>query len=68
MKKRICLSTLLLILFTLLIGLAAWFSYQKGRMDSTGHIPDPDTEYLITQYADATGVQGTFIRSQTMTP
>lgn len=60
MKKRICLSTLLLILFTLLIGLAAWFSYQKSRMDSTGHIPDPDTEYLITQYADATGVQGTF--------
>ena len=29
-------------------------------MDSTGHIPDPATEYLITQYADATGVQGTF--------
>ena len=36
------------------------FSYQKSRMDSTGHIPDPATEYLITQYADATGVQGTF--------
>lgn len=57
-----------LILSVLLLSGAAWFSYQKSRMDSTGHIPDPATEYLITQYADATGVQGTFIRSQTMTP
>ena len=60
MKKKNLLSTILLILSALLLSGAAWFSYQKSRMDSTGHIPDPATEYLITQYADATGVQGTF--------
>ena len=56
MKKKNLLSTILLILSVLLLSGAAWFSYQKSRMDSTGHIPDPATEYLITQYADATGV------------
>lgn len=60
MKKKNLLSIILLILSALLLSGAAWFSYQKSRMDSTGHIPDPATEYLITQYADATGVQGTF--------
>ena len=60
MKKKNLLSTIFLILSALLLSGAAWFSYQKSRMDSTGHIPDPATEYLITQYADATGVQGTF--------
>lgn len=60
MKKKNLLSTILLILSALLLSGAAWFSYQKSRMDSTGHIPDPATEYLITQYADVTGVQGTF--------
>ena len=36
-------------------------SYTRGiQKDSTGYTPDPATEYLVTQYADATGVQGTF--------
>ena len=47
MKKKNLLSTILLILSALLLSGAAWFSYQKSRMDSTGHIPDPATEYLI---------------------
>lgn len=32
----------------------------ESKKDSTGYTPDPATEYLVTQYADATGVQGTF--------
>ncbi len=35
-------------------------SYTVESKDSTGYTPDPATEYLVTQYADATGVQGTF--------
>ena len=50
----------LILLFTILLCCSAWFSYQKSRTDSTGYIPDLTREYLVTQYADATGVQGTF--------
>lgn len=31
----------------------------QKTVDSTGHTPDPTTEYLVTQYPDATGVQAT---------
>ena len=31
----------------------------KKTVDSTGHTPDLTTEYLVTQYPDATGVQAT---------
>lgn len=61
MKKKNLLSTILLILSALLLSGAAWFSYQKSRMDSTGHIPDPATEYLITQYAGCDRCPGHFL-------
>lgn len=32
----------------------------ESKKDSTGYTPDPATEYLVTQYADAPAVHGTF--------
>lgn len=32
----------------------------RSKADSTGHTPDLASEYLVTQYADATGQQATF--------
>lgn len=43
-----------------LLLLAAVFSLTKKNQDSTGYSPDLADEYLVTQYADASGAQGTF--------
>lgn len=52
-----------LLLFSLLCALACigiFSGYYNKKRDSTGHIPDLTTEYLVTQYADTTGVQSMF--------
>lgn len=58
MKKRYLffagIAAILVLFFFLFL------SQKKGREDSTGHTPDPVSEYLVTQYPDATGQQGTF--------
>ena len=33
---------------------------REGKKDSTGHLPDLSAEYLVTQYADESGRQGSF--------
>ena len=59
MKKRL-LSAGILAAACLCFTASALYEQAKSREDSTGHTPDLTTEYLVTQYPDATGVQGTF--------
>lgn len=47
------------LLLCALICVAVIFFY-PSRKDSTGYTPDLTTEYLVTQYADASGVQAMF--------
>lgn len=54
------ISAAILILCFLLLTAYLYRTHLKNRTDSTGHTPDLATEYLVTQYPDATGVQGTF--------
>ena len=59
MKKHLISATVLAFFAILLIAVL----YQKqinDKKDATGYIPDLSREYLVTQYPDATGVQGTF--------
>ncbi len=53
---------LFFLLLLLCAGCAAF--YLRGaaarRKDATGHTPDLTKEYVVTQYADASGAQGTF--------
>lgn len=60
MKTKHLISAV--ILAVSLLALTAFLSiYSKKTVkDSTGYTPDPVTEYLVTQYPDATGAQGTF--------
>lgn len=59
MKKKQLLSAGITALFFLTITIFSWYALKKNAMDSTGYTPDPATEYIVTQYPDATGVQGT---------
>lgn len=59
MRKRLLSAGVLILLILAFISFL-YLSRRKDKPDSTGHTPDLSTEYLVTQYADATGVQGTF--------
>lgn len=52
------------LLFFLLIGAGSatllLYRAAERRKDVTGHRPDLTREYVVTQYADASGAQGTF--------
>ena len=57
-QKRLLLAGLPVIC---VIAFISFLLYQaEGKKDSTGYTPDLTREYLVTQYADTTGVQGTF--------
>lgn len=58
-QKHLISSAILSACTLLLVGTMLWHE-AEGRKDSTGYTPDLTTEYLVTQYADDTGVQGTF--------
>lgn len=58
-KKYLCFTVILLALCILFAAMLLFFR-QKNAVDSTGYQPDLSHEYLVTQYADATGQQGTF--------
>lgn len=58
-KKRIFQVGVLVLLAAALI-LTILFLQAKNMQDSTGYTPDLATEYLVTQYPDATGVQSMF--------
>ncbi len=58
-RKRI-LQLTILSLFALALILSVLLWQQKDRKDSTGYTPNLATEYLVTQYPDATGVQSMF--------
>ena len=60
MRKKQIVSSAVLLSFGLLLSAFSLLSWQRSRQDSTGHKPDLTREYLVTQYADATGLQGTF--------
>ena len=60
MRKKQIVSSAVLLSFGLLLSTFSLLSWQRSRQDSTGHKPDLTREYLVTQYADATGLQGTF--------
>ena len=60
MKKRTLISAGLLAVCAIALVSAAYFFSLRSRMDSTGYLPDTSAEYVVTQYPDATGVQGTF--------
>lgn len=60
MKKKNIISAVILILLCFLLVAACYFFYEKSRQDSLGYEPDLSTEYLVTQYPDATGQQATF--------
>ena len=60
MKKRTLISAGLLAVCLIALVLAAYFFSLRSRMDSTGYLPETSAEYVVTQYPDATGVQGTF--------
>lgn len=59
MKKRLFCAGVLAAA-CLCLSASALYYQAKRNEDSTGHTPDLTTEYLVTQYPDATGVQGTF--------
>lgn len=50
-----------ILLIPLLFGAIIFFLLREREFtDSTGYTPDLSTEYLVTQYTDATGVQAMF--------
>lgn len=58
-KKKSLFLVFLLITFLIFCSVLFFiFTYRKQK-DSTGHVPDLSREYLVTQYADATGQHGT---------
>lgn len=56
-RKKLLLCSLAVLLICL--GSAAFLLFHKPKKDSTGYTPDLATEYVVTQYPDATGVQAT---------
>lgn len=60
MYKKNFLPALCLTIFLLILLFLAGRTDAASKMDSTGYTPDPSREYTVTQYPDATGVQGTF--------
>lgn len=59
MKKHWISATILAVFTISLVGFLCW-RQANDKKDATGHTPDLTHEYLVTQYPDATGVQGTF--------
>lgn len=60
MKKKYLFRAVILAAFLLLLVGLIYFLQTKHQKDSLGYKPDPATEYIVTQYPDATGVQATF--------
>ena len=60
MRFKHLFSTVIVVLFAVVLTACSHHTLVESKKDSTGYTPDPATEYLVTQYADATGVQGTF--------
>lgn len=60
MKKKYLISAAILAVFLFALAAFLCFSTKGNAKDSTGYTPDLSTEYLVTQYSDATGAQGTF--------
>ena len=60
MRFKHLFSTVIVVLFAVVLAACSYHTLVESKKDSTGYTPDPATEYLVTQYADATGVQGTF--------
>lgn len=58
MKKYFPIAAAALAAGFFLTAAAVLFTHKK--QDSTGYSPDLSDEYLVTQYADANGAQGTF--------
>lgn len=56
--RKIWVFGALLVLSLMIIS--GFYLSESGKADSTGYKPDLSTEYLVTQYPDATGVQGMF--------
>lgn len=50
----------LLLLICIAGGVWGYQNFFAKKTDTTGYTPDLSKEYLVTQYADATGAQGTF--------
>ena len=59
MQKRL-LPACLLLAAAALLGCLAFWANREAKKDSTGYLPDLSSEYLVTQYADESGRQGTF--------
>lgn len=63
-KNKAKTRTLLLFVLLLLLcaGCAAFFLHNaaRNRKDATGYTPDLTREFIVTQYADESGAQGTF--------
>lgn len=60
MRTNRLISAAILAAFLIIITLFTLSAAKRNSMDSTGYTPDPSTEYIVTQYSDATGAQGTF--------
>lgn len=60
MRFKHLFSTVIVVLFAVVLAAYSHHTLVESKKDSTGYTHDPATEYLVTQYADATGVQGTF--------
>lgn len=59
MKKHLLFATIPA-LFIILLTVVLYQKQLNDKKDATGYVPDLTHEYLVTQYPDATGVQGTF--------
>ena len=57
--KKIIVAVVLCLSSVLLIAAVSYF-YFKNKQDSLGYSPNLSSEYLVTQYPDATGQQATF--------
>lgn len=60
MNKKRMFQGGILVGLSLALVLGVLLLQKKNLQDSTGYTPDLSTEYLVTQYPDATGVQAEF--------
>lgn len=60
MNKKRMFQIIILAALTLALILGVLLLQKRNHRDSTGYLPDLSTEYLVTQYPDATGVQAQF--------